>query len=176
MDVSRLEGCSPPGSGSVTLKTRHNGQTLILDSITIDVRTPPTPTYTYTPDSAPRGELSATKTSIGVGETVTVSAVNVSPSGQSVYIVTNGRLGFAGPGTCHFEINPRSSGKLARSWTLEGCSPPGSGSVTLKTSHNGQPLVLDSITIDVSPAPTPHAHGHANYRTPRFGPTVGPHR
>ena len=71
-----------------------------------------------------------------------------------MYIVTNGRLGFAGPGTCHFEINPRSSEKSTRSWTLEGCSPPGSGSVTLKTSHNGQTLVLDSITIDVSPAPT----------------------
>ena len=28
----------------MTLKTRHNGQTLVLDSITIDVRTPPTPT------------------------------------------------------------------------------------------------------------------------------------
>ena len=165
MDVSRLEGCSPPGSGSVTLKTRHNGQALVLDSITIDVRTPPTPTYT--PDSAPRGELSATKTAIDVGETVTVSAVNVSPSSQSVYIVTNGRLDFARPGTCHFEINPRSSGRSAKSWTLEGCSPPGSGSVTLKTSHNGQTLVLDSITIDVSPAPTPT-------NTPITGPTVGP--
>ena len=98
-----------------------------------------------------------------MGETVTVSAVNVSPSGQSVYIVTNGRLGFAGPGTCHFEIGPRSSEKSTRSWTLEGCSPPGSGSVTLKTSHNGQTLVLDSIAIDVSAAPT---------ATPTTGPTA----
>ena len=49
---------------------------------------------------------------------------------------------------------------------LEGCSPPGSGSVTLKTSHNGNTLVLDSITIDVSPAPTPT-------NTPITGPTVG---
>ena len=122
----------------------------LLDSITITVRTPtPTPTPV-----TPSGELSATKTSIVVGDEVTVSAVNVSPSGQSVYIVTNGRLGFAGPGTCHFEINPRSSEKSTRSWTLEGCSPPGSGSVTLKTRHNGQTLVLDSITIDVSPVPT----------------------
>ena len=161
-----LIGCSPAGSGSVTLKTRHNGQTLVLDSITIDVRTSPTPTPT--PDSAPRGELSATKTAINVGEDVTVNAVNVSPSGQSVYIVTNGQLDFARPGTCHFEINPRSSGRSAKSWTLEGCSPPGSGSVTLKTSHNGQTLVLDSITIDVSPAPTPT-------NTPiTVGPTVGP--
>ena len=142
-------GCQG-GSGTVELRAGSiTGR--LLDSITITVRTPtPTPTPV-----TPSGELSATKTSIVVGDEVTVSAVNVSPSGQSVYIVTNGRLGFAGPGTCHFEINPRSSGKSARSWTLEGCSPPGSGSVTLKTSHNGQPLVLDSITIDVSPAPTP---------------------
>ena len=39
--------------------------------------------------------------------------------------------------------------------------------MTLKTSHNGQTLVLDSITIDVSPAPTPT-------NTPITGPTVGP--
>ena len=102
-------GCSPPGSGSVTLKTRHNGQTLVLDSITINVSSAPTPTPTPTPVT-PRGELSATKTSIVVGDEVTVSAVNVVPSGQSVYIVTNGRLGFAGPGTCHFEINPPELG------------------------------------------------------------------
>ena len=142
-------GCEG-GSGTVELRAGSiTGR--LLASITITVRTPtPTPTPV-----TPSGELSATKTSIVVGDEVTVSAVNVVPSGQSVYIVTNGRLGFAGPGTCHFEINPRSSGKSARSWTLEGCSPPGSGSVTLKTSHNGQPLVLDTITIDVSPAPTP---------------------
>ena len=141
-------GCEG-GSGTVELRAGSiTGR--LLDSITITVRTPtPTPTPV-----TPSGELSATKTSIVVGDEVTVSAVNVSPSGQSVYIVTNGRLGFAGPGTCHFEIGPRSSGKSTRSWTLEGCSPPGSGSVTLKTSHNGQTLVLDSITIDVSPAPT----------------------
>jgi hypothetical protein len=145
----RVYGCQG-GSGTVELRAGSiTGR--LLDSITITVRTPtPTPTPV-----TPSGELSATKTSIVVGDEVTVSAVNVVPSGQSVYIVTNGRLGFAGPGTCHFEINPRSSGKSARSWTLEGCSPPGSGSVTLKTSHNGQPLVLDTITIDVSPAPTP---------------------
>ena len=155
-------GCQG-GSGTVELRAGSiTGR--LLDSITITVRTP---TPTYTPDSAPRGELSATKTAIDVGETVTVSAVNVSPSSQSVYIVTNGRLDFARPGTCHFEINPRSSGRSAKSWTLEGCSPPGSGSVTLKTSHNGQTLVLDSITIDVSPAPTPT-------NTPITGPTVGP--
>ena len=147
-----LEGCSPPGSGSVILKTRHNGNTVVLDSITIDVRTPPTPTPT--PDSAPRGELSATKTAINVGENVTVNAVNVFPSSQSVYIVTNGQLDFARPGTCHVETGPRSSRALARSWTLEGCSPPGSGSVTLKTRHNGNTVILDSITIDVSPPPT----------------------
>ena len=141
-------GCEG-GSGTVELRAGSiTGR--LLDSITITVRTPtPTPTPV-----TPSGELSATKTSIVVGDEVTVSAVNVSPSGQSVYIVTNGRLGFAGPGTCHYEIDPRSSGKSTRSWTLEGCSPPGSGSVTLKTSHNGQTLVLDSITIDVSPAPT----------------------
>ena len=142
-------GCQG-GSGTVELRAGSiTGR--LLDSITITVRTPtPTPTPV-----TPSGELSATKTSIGVGETVTVSAVNVSPSGQSVYIVTNGRLDFARPGTCHFEIGPRSSEKSTRSWTLEGCSPPGSGSVTLKTRHNGQTLVLDSITIDVSSAPTP---------------------
>ena len=157
----RVYGCQG-GSGTVELRAGSiTGR--LLDSITITVRTPPTPTPTVTPS----GELSADKTSIGVGETVTVSAVNVSPSGQSVYIVTNGRLGFARPGTCHFEINPRSSGRSAKSWTLEGCSPPGSGSVTLKTSHNGQTLVLDSITIDVSPPPTPT-------NTPTTGPTVGP--
>ena len=142
-------GCQG-GRGTVELRAGSiTGR--LLDSITITVRTPPTPTPTVTPS----GELSATKTAIDVGETVTVSAVNVSPSGQSVYIVTNGRLGFAGLGTCHFEIGPRSSGRSAKSWTLEGCSPPGSGSVTLKTRHNGNTLVLDSITIDVSPAPTP---------------------
>ena len=142
-------GCEG-GRGTVELRAGSiTGR--LLDSITITVRAPtPTPTPV-----TPSGELSATKTAIDVGETVTVSAVNVSPSGQSVYIVTNGRLGFAGPGTCHFEIGPRSSEKSTRSWTLEGCSPPGSGSVTLKTSHNGQTLVLDSITIDVSTAPTP---------------------
>ena len=152
-------GCQG-GSGTVELRAGSiTGR--LLDSITITVRAPtPTPTPV-----TPSGELSATKTSIVVGDEVTVSAVNVSPSGQSVYIVTNGRLGFAGPGTCHFEINPRSSGKSARSWTLEGCSPPGSGSVTLKTTHNGQTLVLDSITIDVSPAPTPT-------NTPTTGPTA----
>ena len=141
-------GCEG-GSGTVELRAGSiTGR--LLDSITITVRTPtPTPTPV-----TPSGELSATKTSIVVGDEVTVSAVNVVPSDQSVYIVTNGRLGFAGPGTCHFEINPRSSEKSTRSWTLEGCSPPGSGSVTLKTRHNGQTLVLDSITIDVSPAPT----------------------
>ena len=142
-------GCQA-GSGTVELRAGSiTGR--LLDSITITVRTPPTPTPTVTPS----GELSATKTSIVVGDEVTVSAVNVSPSGQSVYIVTNGRLDFARPGTCHFEIGPRSSEKSTRSWTLEGCSPPGSGSVTLKTRHNGQTLVLDSITIDVSSAPTP---------------------
>ena len=157
----RVYGCQG-GSGTVELRAGSiTGR--LLDSITITVRTPPTPTPTVTPS----GELSADKTSIGVGETVTVSAVNVSPSGQSVYIVTNGRLGFAGPGTCHFEIGPRSSEKSTRSWTLEGCSPPGSGSVTLKTRHNGNTVVLDSITIDVSPAPTPT-------NTPITGPTVGP--
>ena len=143
-----MYGCEG-GSGTVELRAGSiTGR--LLDSITITVRTPtPTPTPV-----TPSGELSATKTSIVVGDEVTVSAVNVVPSDQSVYIVTNGRLGFAGPGTCHFEINPRSSEKSTRSWTLEGCSPPGSGSVTLKTRHNGQTLVLDSITIDVSPAPT----------------------
>ena len=112
--------------------------------------TTPTPTPTVTP----RGELSATKTSIDVGEEVTVSAVNVFPSSQSVYIVTNGQLDFARHGSCHVETGPRSSRALARSWTLEGCSPPGSGSVTLKTRHNGNTVILDSITIDVSPPPT----------------------
>ena len=145
-----LIGCSPAGSGSVTLKTRHNGQTLVLDSITIDVSMPPTPTPTVTPS----GELSATKTAIDVGETVTVSAVNVSPSNQSVYIVTNGQLDFARHGSCHVETGPRSSTRSARSWSLIGCSPAGSGSVTLKTRHDGNTLVLDSITIDVSAAPT----------------------
>ena len=115
------------------------------------------------------GELSATKTAVDVGETVTVSAVNVSPSGQSVYIVTNGRLDFARPGTCHFEINPRSSGKSARSWTLEGCSPPGSGSVTLKTSHNGQ-TAGPGLDHHRRIAGT-HADEHANYRT--HGRTYG---
>ena len=178
-----LIGCSPAGSGSVTLKTRHNGNTVVLDSITIDVSMPPTPTPT--PTVTPRGELSATKTAVDVGEEVTVRAVNVSPSGQSVYIVTNGQLDFARPGTCHFEINPRSSEKSAKSWTLEGCSPPGSGSVTLKTRHNGQTLVLDSITIDVSDIS--HAHRTRQLPYPRSDlrsdprsdlrstePTVGP--
>ena len=136
-------GCQG-GTGTVELRAvRSTGP--VLASITITVRTPPTP----------RGELSATKTAIDVGEEVTVSAVNVFPSSQSVYIVTNGQLDFAGPGTCHFEINPRSSEKSAKSWTLEGCSPPGSGSVTLKTRHNGNTVVLDSITIDVRTSPTP---------------------
>ena len=109
-------GCQG-GSGTVELRAGSiTGR--LLDSITITVRTPtPTPTPV-----TPSGELSATKTAIDVGEEVTVRAVNVSPSGQSVYIVTNGQLDFAGPGTCHFEINPRSSGKSARSWTLD--SPP----------------------------------------------------
>ena len=165
-----LIGCSPAGSGSVTLKTRHNGNTVVLDSITIDVSMPPTPTPT--PTVTPRGELSATKTAVDVGEEVTVRAVNVSPSGQSVYIVTNGQLDFARPGTCHFEIGPRSSEKSAKSWTLEGCSPPGSGSVTLKTRHNGQTLVLDSITIDVRTPPTPTAEPTATTTTPVVVPTA----
>ena len=142
-------GCQG-GSGTVELRAGSiTGR--LLDSITITVRTPtPTPTPV-----TPSGELSATKTAVDVGEEVTVRAVNVSPSGQSVYIVTNGQLDFARPGTCHFEINPRSSGRSARSWTLEGCSPPGSGSVTLKTRHNGNTVILDSITIDVRTPPTP---------------------
>ena len=148
-------GCEG-GTGTVELRAGSiTGR--LLDSITITVRTPPTP----------RGELSATKTAIDVGETVTVSAVNVSPSNQSVYIVTNGQLDFARHGSCHVETGPRSSTRSARSWSLIGCSPAGSGSVTLKTRHNGQTLVLDSITIDVSPAPTPT-------NTPITGPTVGP--
>ena len=166
----RVYGCEG-GSGTVELRAGSiTGR--LLDSITITVRTPtPTPTPV-----TPSGELSATKTAIDVGDEVTVSAVNVSPSGQSVYIVTNGRLGFAGPGTCHFEIGPRSSEKSAKSWTLEGCSPPGSGSVTLKTRHNGQTLVLDSITIDVrtSPTPTytPTAEPTATTTTPVVVPTT----
>ncbi len=156
------------GTGTVELRAVRSTGTL-LASITITVRTP---TPTPPPDSAPRGELSATKTAVDVGETVTVSAVNVSPSNQSVYIVTNGQLDFARPGTCHFEINPRSSEKSARSWTLEGCSPPGSGSVTLKTRHNGQTLVLDSITIDVRTPPTPTAEPTATTTTPVVVPTA----
>ena len=163
-------GCQG-GSGTVELRAGSiTGR--LLDSITITVRTPtPTPTPV-----TPSGELSATKTAIGVGETVTVSAVNVVPSDQRVYIVTNGQLDFARPGTCHFEINPRSSGRSAKSWTLEGCSPPGSGSVTLKTSHNGQTLVLDSITIDVSTAPTPTHTPVSGQSTavPTVPPTVVP--
>ena len=162
----------------MSLKTSHNGRTLVLDTITIDVWTPPTPTPTPTPVT-PTGDLSASKTSIDVDETVTVSAVNVVPSGQSVYIVTNGQLDFAGPGTCHFEINPRSSDRSAKSWTLEGCSPPGSGSVSLKTSHNGETLVLDTITIDVWTPPTPTNTPVSGQPTtvptvPPTPPTVGP--
>ena len=161
-------GCQG-GSGTVELRAGSiTGR--LLDSITITVRTPtPTPTPV-----TPSGELSATKTAVDVGEEVTVSAVNVSPSGQSVYIVTNGQLDFARPGTCHFEINPRSSGRSARSWTLEGCSPPGSGSVTLKTRHNGNTLVLDSITIDVRtpPTPTPTAVPTATTTDPVVEPTA----
>ena len=142
-------GCQG-GSGTVELRAGSiTGR--LLTSLTITVRTPtPTPTPV-----TPSGELSATRTSIVVGEEVTVSAVEVSPSGQSVYIVTNGRLDFARHGSCHVETGPRSSTRSTKSWSLIGCSPPGSGSVTLKTSHNGQTLVLDTITIDVSPAPTP---------------------
>ena len=78
-------GCEG-GTGTVELRAGSiTGR--LLDSITITVRTPPTP----------RGELSATKTAIDVGETVTVSAVNVSPSNQSVYIVTNGQLRLCPP-------------------------------------------------------------------------------
>ena len=163
-------GCEG-GRGTVELRAGSiTGR--LLDSVTITVRTPtPTPTPV-----TPSGELSATKTSIVVGDEVTVSAVNVSPSGQSVYIVTNGRLDFARPGTCHFEIGPRSSEKSTRSWTLEGCSPPGSGSVTLKTRHNGSTVVLDSITIDVrtSPTPTytPTAEPTATTTTPVVVPTA----
>ena len=155
-------GCQG-GTGTVELRAGRSTGT-VLASITITVRTPPTA----------RGELSATKTAIDVGEEVTVSAVNVVPSDQSVYIVTNGRLGFAGPGTCHFEIGPRSSEKSTRSWTLEGCSPPGSGSVTLKTRHNGNTLVLDSITIDVRtpPTPTPTAVPTATTTDPVVEPTA----
>ena len=136
-------GCQG-GTGTVELRAGRSTGTL-LASITITVRTPPTP----------RGELSATKTAIDVGEEVTVSAVNVFPSSQSVYIVTNGQLDFARHGSCHVETGPRSSTRSARSWSLIGCSPAGSGSVTLKTRHNGQTLVLDSITIDVRTSPTP---------------------
>ena len=101
-------GCQG-GTGTVELRAVRSTGT-VLASITITVRTP---TPTPPPDSAPRGELSATKTAIDVGEEVTVSAVNVFPSSQSVYIVTNGQLDFARPGTCHFEIGPRSSEKSA---------------------------------------------------------------
>ena len=156
------------GTGTVELRAVRSTGTLLV-SITITVRTP---TPTPPPDSAPRGELSATKTAVDVGEEVTVNAVNVFPSNQSVYIVTNGQLDFAGPGTCHFEINPRSSEKSARSWTLEGCSPPGSGSVTLKTRHNGNTLVLDSITIDVRTPPTPTAVPTATTTDPVTEPTT----
>ena len=164
-----LIGCSPPGSGSVSLKTRHNGRTLLLDTITIDVEPAPTatPTPTPTPAVAPSGELSATRTSIDVDETVTVNAVNVSPSSQSVYITTNGQLDYAHHGSCHVETGPRSSERAARSWNLIGCSPPGSGSVSLKTRHNGRTLLLDTITIDVEPAPTATP-------TPTPMPTVTP--
>ena len=67
-------GCEG-GSGTVELRAGSiTGR--LLDSITITVRTPtPTPTPV-----TPSGELSATKTSIVVGDEVTVSAVNVSPS------------------------------------------------------------------------------------------------
>ena len=152
-----LIGCTPPGNGSVTLKTRHAGKTLSLATITIDVQAAamptPTPTDTPTPPTpapTPSGGLSAAKSVIDDGETVTVSAVNVSPSGQSVYITTSGPLGFAGQSPC-------TSGKsaAARSWSLVGCSPPGSGSVTLKTSHNGQTLSLATIAIIVQTATPP---------------------
>ena len=111
----------------------------------------PRPVATDTPrPSTPSGTLSAAKTVIDVSDTVTVSADNVSPSGQQVYITTSGPLGFAGQSPC-----TSGTSAPARSWSLVGCSPPGSGSVTLKTSHNGQTLSLATIAITVQATATP---------------------
>ena len=164
-----LIGCSPPGNGSVTLKTLHAGKTLSLATITMDVQAAATATPTPTPPTpapTPSGGLSAAKSVIDVGDTVTVSAVNVSPSDQSVYITTSGPLGYAGQSPC-----TSGTSAAARSWSLVGCSPPGSGSVTLKTSHNGQTMNLATITIVVQAAPTPTPTPTTAPEEPTVGPT-----
>ena len=142
-------GCEG-GTGTVELRAGSiTGR--LLDSITITVRTPPTP----------RGELSATKTAIGVGETVTVSAVNVSPSGQSVYIVTNGQLDFARHGSCHVGDRPSKLDKISEVVESDRLQSAGSGSVTLKTRHNGQTLVPGLYHHRCIDAPDAHAHRYA---------------
>ena len=86
---------------------------------------------------------------------MTVSAVNVYPSGQSVYISTRGQLGFARHGSCENEIQLIAQAATpTRSWTLIGCSPPGDGTVYLKTRYQGRTITLDTISIDVWAAPT----------------------
>ena len=132
----------------------------------------PAPTDTPKP-STPSGGLSAAKSVIDVDETITVSAVNVSPSGQQVYIQTSGPLGFAKHGSCYMGINPGAS-VAARSWKLIGCSPPGNGSVTLKTLHNGKTLSLATITMDVQAAATATPTPTAPTEEPTTGPTAVP--
>ena len=86
---------------------------------------------------------------------MTVSAVNVYPSGQSVYISTRGQLGFTRHGSCENEIQLIAQAATpTRSWTLIGCSPPGDGTVYLKTRYQGRTITLDTISIDVWAAPT----------------------
>ncbi len=114
----------------------------------------PTPTATPTtkpPTATPTGTLSASSSTIRIGDTATLTASNVSPPNQQVKITYTS--GLTMESTCP-SLSEQSSADQARSYTLPTSSTsvtlkaclPGTGTVKLLTTSD---IELDSVAITV---------------------------
>ncbi len=147
-------GCSPGGTATVILLTTTN---IELDRITITVNPPP-----------PSGDLSASKTTIEIGDEVTLTASNLVNVGSSVKFKIAGPLHFnsdcgasSASGSADHAVSATGGTATA---TAYGCSPGGIATVRLTTSAD---VELDRVTVKVNGPPS------GNLSAPKTNINVG---
>ena len=137
---TKIYGCSPGGSGTVTLKKKDG---TILNSAAVTVNP--------SSGSIPTGEITASLETVGIGQSFTLTVSNLNTHGATPELKVDGPIHadqYCGLST---ETTAAITGTIANNseHTYYGCVPGGSAIVSLVAGD----FTLDTVTVKVSEPP-----------------------